>query len=183
MTGASSDGGQGNPSNPPEHPNELGAWIRGRLGRRLTVVVVTSGTRAGAGMDLCSSLASQPEARVARVAANDGAERTLAEVARVDPDVVLIWLDEADADAEDRQETDRGWAAAALAACEQQGLLDRAVVVLTGPDVTRAGARALGFEDGIASGTASQEVMRQLAHEAVARDELRRHGSSPPCYL
>jgi hypothetical protein len=73
----------------------------------------------------------------------------------------------------------RAW----LESAGQLGLCDRGFVALIGPYITRKGARGLGYEDGIPSTTSCQQLATLVAREAVARDELGRRGSSPPCYL
>jgi hypothetical protein len=57
------------------------------------------------------------------------------------------------------------------------------VALLAPGEGMRAQARALGFEDGFALDVPLATLLAALACEAVAYDELRRRGSSPPCYL
>jgi hypothetical protein len=171
----------GDPYSPPAEPSALDGWLRERLQRRLTLVVVTpSHPHAGADT-LCTGMEAYAELRVAHhmVASPDGS--ALADVARLDPDVLLLWTALTDAGAQ--AGGGRRWALDALNVLEGLGLLDRAFVVLIGEGVTRPAARALGYEDGIPADTPLAEVARLVAREAVARDELRRRGSSPPCYL
>jgi hypothetical protein len=158
----------------------LDAWLRERLQRRLTLVVVTASQGHAAANALCAALAAHAEVRVARALVARPNESALADVARLDPDVVLLWTALGDAGAAGGG---RLYALDALNALEGLGLLDRAFVAIAGEGVTRPAARALGYEDGIAADIPVQEVVRLLAREAVARDELRRRGSSPPCYL
>jgi hypothetical protein len=63
------------------------------------------------------------------------------------------------------------------------GLTDRSVVALIGPLVTRDLAHQLRFEEGYPAATPTAQLLWSLAREAIGRDELRRRGSSPPCYL
>ena len=172
---------------PPLDPAALDAWLRERLGRQMVVAVVVAVVVAGA----------QPEFALARI--EDGAAcygevhllgRTatldrddvqlaalIAEISPLDPDVTLV-VSTTTTDAA------RQWAVRALAACERAGLRDRAFVALLAPgEGIRAQARALGFEDGFALDVPLSSLLAALAREAVAHDELRRRGSSPPCYL
>ncbi len=163
---------------PPTEPAALDAWLRERLQRRLTLAVVTPSQPHPAADALCAGMETYRELRVARAVVESPSERALADVARLDSDVALLWTPLTGVDGDGRR-----WALAALNALEGLGLLDRAFVALIGEGVTRPAARALGYEDGIAAGAPVAEVARLVAREAVARDELRRRGSSPPCYL
>jgi hypothetical protein len=60
---------------------------------------------------------------------------------------------------------------------------DEAVVALVGPGASRTLARQLGCDEGFAAEEATGHIVGQLVREALAREELRRTGSSPPCYL
>ena len=167
-------------------PAALDAWVRERLGRQMLVAVVAV-VAAGA----------QPESALARIeqgSARYGEVRLLGRIATLhrddaqlaaliaalvplDPDAMLI-VSTTITDAA------RQWAVRALAACERAGLRDRAFVALLAPgEGARAQARALGFEDGFALDVPLATLLAALAREAVAHDELRRRGSSPPCYL
>ena len=173
----------------PHGAQAVDAWIREQLGRRLTVVALTPGAEQGQETEqsaeteqgrealarLCAGLSSYQEVRVALAEAAGSLAETMAAVAQLAPEVVLVWVAESG-------EAGQRWAREALAVCDGLGLLDRSFVALAGEGITRRGARALGFEDGIGADTPLAEVVWLMAREAVAHDELRR-GSSPPCYL
>jgi hypothetical protein len=175
----------------PQDTRAVDAWIGEKLGRRLIVVALTPSIRQGHGVKqaqgtgrgqgqealarLCAGLAIYQEVRVALAEIAGSLAETLAAVAQLAPEVILVWVTEP-------SEAGQRWAREVLALCDEVGLLDRSFVALAGEGVTRRGARALGFEDGIGADTPLGEVVWLLAREAVAHDELRR-GSSPPCYL
>ena len=174
---------------PPLAPAALDTWLRERLGRQMVVAVVAvvAVMVAGAQSEFAvarieESTAPFGEVRLLRRTVtldSDDAQLAalVAELAPLDPDAVLV-ASASDADAA------RQWAVRALAACEQAGLRDRAFVALLAPgEGIRAQARALGFEDGFAQDLPLAALLAVLAREAVAHDELRRRGSSPPCYL
>jgi hypothetical protein len=171
----------------PDAPDQVDAWLRQHLGRRLTIaLMITTPDAVGAPAlaHLLTALREYAEMRIlppARLASQDAVpdatDSTVAaapqvELARLDPEVVLVW-------------THPGAAAtgAAYACLEHVGLLDRAFVALIGPGISRREARVLGFEDGYPADISVETLAMRLAHEGVAIDERRRRGSSPPCYL
>lgn len=164
--------------NPPIAPAALDDWLRARLDHRLTVVLLAP-QRDDAAADetsLAVAIAPLAEARLRIARCPDPAdtaaiERTLLAVERLYPDVLLV----------ERSGADNTFPRMVLRVADRLGLLDRAFVALIGADVTREGARRSGFEDGYTLD--DPDLPRTLAREAVARDQLRRHGSSPPCYL
>jgi len=163
----------------------LDDWLRRQLGRRVNLVVIAAEAAALRQVDeLISELASYSELRVihprTQVADQEGnvAQETLQRAAQEDADAILIWT-ERPLDAEDAASRLQHW----LAEAEGLGLCDRAFIALIGSHVTRKSARGLGYEDGIPSATTSLQCATLVANEAIARDELRRRGSSPPCYL
>jgi hypothetical protein len=168
----------------PEEFDAFNAWLREHLGRRLTIVALAQEPYREGLEALLAELGVYSEVRMVRATVSSGNDSRLQEVARLDPEVVLVWAPAA-RDAQGAGEKSAGlrWVRDIQSAFEDVGLLDRSFVALAGEGVTRAGARALGFEDGIAAQTPAAQVMRLLGREAVARDELRRRGSSPPCYL
>jgi len=89
---------------------------------------------------------------------------------------VLVWLAADDA-------SEIAMARALLESVDTMGLRDRSFVALIGPAVTRDLAHQLRFEEGYPTTTPTAQLLWSLAREAIARDELRRRGSSPPCYL
>jgi methylmalonyl-CoA mutase cobalamin-binding subunit len=104
------------------------------------------------------------------------AEEGLRQAAQTDAEVALVWLS-----AEDEREL--AAATALLERAEALGLRDRSFLALIGPHVTRDLAHRLLFEEGYPATTPTAQLLWSLAQEAIARDELRRRGSSPPCYL
>ncbi len=163
--------------------DELTERIRTELGRQLVVVMLPAPEGTGDELDRFSQrLRELPEVRVAEVAPLDARaarrdiERALAEVATQDPDALLVWTGGPDAPGEQ-------WRINVLGEAERQGICDQCLVALAGADVTRARARKLGYEDGYSPDTPVLELARALLREALARDEFRRRGSSPPCYL
>ena len=181
MADASNAERPGDPFSPPAEPFALDAWLRERLQRRLTLVVVTAFHPHAAADSLCAGMEMYAELRVASCIVASPDESALSDMARLDPDVVLLWTALGDAGAQ--AGGGRRWALDVLTILEGLGLLDRAFVALIGEGVTRSAARALGYEDGILVDTPLAAVAQLVAREAVARDELRRRGSSPPCYL
>lgn len=157
------------PSLAPAAPD---TWLREQLGRQMVVAVVAAGAQAESAL-----------ARIEQGTARHGEVRLLGRTATFDRDdarlaALIAELAPLDPDAA------RQWAVRALAACERAGLRDRAFVALVAPgEGVRAQARALGFEDGFALDVPLATLLAALAREAVAHDELRRRGSSPPCYL
>ena len=104
------------------------------------------------------------------------AEEGLRQAAQTDAEIVLVWLA-----ADDEREL--AAASTLLARAEALGLRDRSFLALIGPHVTRDQAHRLLFEEGYPAATPTAQLLWSLAREAIARDELRRRGSSPPCYL
>lgn len=176
-------------SEPPRDVELLDDWLRSRLDHCLTAVLLMSpaASDTGAEQRLAAALAPLREARlrVQRVARPDALsagtpddatiERALLGIELLAPDAVLVEHDMA---------TDGGrWPVAVLSVADRLGLSDRSFMALYGPGVTRERGRRLGFEDGYPLDMPDATLVAALAREAVARDELRRHGSSPPCYL
>ena len=164
-------------------PAALDVWLRERLGRQMVVAVVAAGAQPESALArIEQGIARYGEVRLlGRIATLDHDDAQLAaliaELAPLDPDAVLV-VSATAADAA------RQWAVWALAACERAGLRDRAFVTLLAPgEGVRTQARTLGFEDGFALDVPLATLLAALAREAVAYDELRRRGSSPPCYL
>ena len=164
--------------NPPATPAALDDWLRSRLDHPMTIVLLPtakSGASASARV-LASAVAGYAEMRLhvepcPAPPIEAAIERALLAVERLYPDVLLV----------ERSDADGAFPRMVLRVADRLGLLDRAFVALIGADVTREGARRRGFEDGYMLD--DPDLPRILAREAVARDELRRHGSSPPCYL
>jgi methylmalonyl-CoA mutase cobalamin-binding subunit len=149
--------------------------LRRQLGRRMTVCLLAlADTHADDSAALAGRLASIEEIAILPAAAS--VEEGLAQAAQRDAEIVLIWLA-----ADDAREL--AAVSALLERIETMGLSDRSFVALIGPAVTRDLAHRLRFEEGYPAATPSAQLLRSLAREAIGRDELRRRGSSPPCYL
>ena len=149
--------------------------LRWQLGRRMTVCLLALSDAHGEELAaLAERLTSIGEIQALHPGGT--AEAGILEAARRDAEIVLVWLAAEDA----------GELAAAHALLERAdalNLADRSVVTLIGPDITRDLAHQLRFEEGYPSDTPTAQLLWNLAREAIARDELRRRGSSPPCYL
>lgn len=149
--------------------------LRWQLGRRMTVCLLAlADTHAEENAALTERLTSIAEIRVLPLAPS--VEEGLRQAAQADAEIVLVWL---------ATDTEREVAAATalLERAEALGLRDRSLVALIGPDVTRDLSHRLLFEEGYPASTPTARLLWSLAREAIARDELRRRGSSPPCYL
>ncbi len=105
---------------------------------------------------------------------------TLAHLAQIDADVLLVCDDALDVDG---LPTPGNWRAAMLNIAEGFNLFERMLVAWFGVSVTRTAARQAGYEDGFAPDQPLSEVLAMVARQAVTRDMYRRRGSSPPCYL
>ena len=148
--------------------------LRWQLGRRMTVVLLALADGDGDEIAaLAQRLASIEEITLLSPAAS--AEEGLNQAARADAEVALVWL----ADGAREREA----ASALLERAEVMNLADRTFLALIGPAVTRELAHKLRFEEGYPAETPTAQLLWSLAREAIARDELRRRGSSPPCYL
>jgi hypothetical protein len=153
----------------------LDELLRAQLGRRMTVCLLALTPTHGDDLAmLARRLAESDEIRVITPATS--AEEGLLEAVRQDAEVVLIWL------AAD-ETSERATTALLLERADALGLRDRSVLAAIGPSMTRALAHHLLFEEGYAISMPTGQLLHSLAREAIARDELRRRGSSPPCYL
>lgn len=149
--------------------------LRWQLGRRMTVCLLAlTDTHADDIAAIAERLASIEEIRVLPPAPS--AEDGLRQAAQTDAEIALVWLA-----ADDEREL--AAATALLERAEALGLRDRGLVALIGLQVTRDLAHRLLFEEGYPASTPTAQLLWSLAREAIARDELRRRGSSPPCYL
>ena len=165
---------------PPADPSQLDEWLRSRLDHRVTIVLLappqSDPTMAERALAAAVTSYTELRLRVEQCPAPEDAlavERMLLEVERLSPDVLVV----------EQGGASETWPRVALRVADRLGLCDRAFVALIGSAVTRQDARRLGFEDGFSLDTPAAALVRALAREAVTRDELRRHGSSPPCYL
>lgn len=149
--------------------------LRWQLGRRMTVCLLAlTDTHPDDIAALTERLTSIAEIRMAPPAPS--VEDGLRQAAQTDAEIVLVWLA-----ADDEREI--ASATALLERAESLGLRDRSLVALIGPQVTRDQAHRLLFEEGYPAATPTAQLLWNLAREAIARGELRRRGSSPPCYL
>lgn len=169
----------------PTDPAALAELVRARLGRRMIVAVLAPpdepphNLRALA--DMANTLAAFPGARVAYEQPSADLEAFLIRLHRLGPDVVLVGV--SDVPATPPPPPARPWHLRVFAIADRIGLCDRSIVALIGPHVTRETARRAGFEDGYPLDIPLDTLLPALAREALARDEFRRQGSSPPCYL
>jgi hypothetical protein len=149
--------------------------LRWQLGRRMTACLLAlAETHPDEIAALAERLTSIEEIRVLPPATS--AEEGLRQAAQSDAEVVLVWLAAND-------ERELAAASALLGRAEALGLRDRSFLALIGPHVTRDLAHRLLFEEGYPAATPTAQLLWSFAREAIARDELRRRGSSPPCYL
>lgn len=149
--------------------------LRWQLGRRMTVCLLALGDAHNDELTaLAERLASIEEIQL--VAPATTSEAGLLEAARLDAEVALLWLA-----ADDEREL--AAAPALLEYADALGLRDRSFVALIGPAMSRDLAHRLRFEEGYPTATPTAQLLWSLAREAIGRDELRRRGSSPPCYL
>ncbi len=153
----------------------INGLLRWQLGRRMTVCLLAL---TGTHIDELAALAERLEGieEIKALRPGGAAEAGLLEATRHDAEIVLVWLA-----AEDEDEL--AAARALLEHADALNLADRSVLALIGPAVTRDLAHRLRFEEGYPSATPTAQLLWSLAREAIARDELRRRGSSPPCYL
>lgn len=162
----------------PADPSALLTVARERLGRRMLLAVLAPrDATASALRGLADALAALPGVRVIYEQPSQ-LEDVLTRLHSLGPDVVLV----GGGDEEAAPGTD-SWHARVFAVAERVGLCDRSFVALVGAWVTRQSARRAGFEDGFPLATPLEALVPALVREALARDELRRQGSSPPCYL
>ena len=172
----------GEPLSPaPADPAQFTDWLVETLGRPLLIVAL----RHAGGEDPLAGwrakLAAYPAVRLRVEEIGETPDATtLACVAQFDPDTLLVCEDAHDADG---VATPGGWRAAILDTAEGLNLFERMLLAWYGAGVTRALARAAGYEDGFAPDQPLGDVLAILAREAIARETYRRHGSSPPCYL
>ncbi len=168
----------------PSDAAQLNAWLDSALGRTLTVVTLRRAGGDGATLAGWRAEAGAfPLVRLIEEAHADGESlpQTLTRIAQRDPDALLV----CDADDAAEAEPDRAqrWRVAVVDAAEGLNLFERSLIALVGAGMTRAAARKLGFEDGFALERPLGEALSILAREAVTRENYRRYGSSPPCYL
>ena len=174
----------------PEALASVDAEPRAALDRRLTVAVLEPPGGDSGCTALLARLAALSELRVLAKAPGERPDEArlqalLREVAQADAEALLVWSDAEAlaAPAGDNGDLRHGWPRRVLGAAEDLNLLDACFTAPIGPGVTRQAARALGYEDGFADATPVVVVARTLVREALARAEIRRCGSSPPCYL
>jgi hypothetical protein len=163
----------------PTDLSALGVLVRERLGRRIIVAVLAPPDVTDEGThSLADTLAAFSGTRVVFEQVASNLEPLLTRLHSLGPDVVLVGAAEnAAADGE------TVWHARVLAIADRIGLCDRSFVALTGAHVTRQSARHAGFEDGFPLDTPMDTLLPMLVREALTRDEYRRQGGSPPCYL
>jgi beta-lysine 5,6-aminomutase beta subunit len=168
-------------------PDTLDSWLRQHLGRSLVVIgmslPVTVSRPGGAvvlgapPVDYVRALEEYEELAPRWLAAGTLVDQALTHAALHEADVLLLWLADAPADARPAP------LVAFLDHAEAAGAREEAVIALVGPGASHELAHRLGFDDGFAPADPPGEVVSRLAHEVLALEELRRKGSSPPCYL
>ena len=179
-----SDSFGGSASLAPADPTQFTAWLDDALGRPLTIVVLRHVGEAGAARDeplgvWRAQLVAYPSVRLLTEDLDDeSGDEALARIAQRDPDALLVC-----ANATSDAAAAGGWCARILDAAEGLNLFERMLLARCGVGVTRANARAAGYEDGFAPDQPLADALAILAHEAIAREMYRRRGSSPPCYL
>lgn len=150
-------------------------WIREHVGRQILI-----GCASDLPDQVSALLTRYQEIRLAPLpptsARNPELETVLNALMPMDPHALLFWLDSSSADITEA-------AARLYRACERSGALDACFVALVGPGLSRAVARSLTFEDGFAWPSDAGSLIETLLAQAEAREEARRRGSSPPCYL
>lgn len=152
------------------------AWIRAHVGRQIV---------AGCSHDIPETFVARlrryTELRVAPLpsALVDEAriEAGVASFMRLDPHILLFWVDAT------TTEPVTEWASRLYRVCERVGALDLCLVALVGPAMTRAVARRLSFEEGFAEEVDEAALIGEIVAQAATREDARRRGSSPPCYL
>jgi len=168
----------------PADPAQFAAWLDETLERPLTIVALRRAGDDGDAEPLASwraGLAAYPGVRLL-VEEIGGAPdtATLARIAQLDPDALLVCEDARDSSG---APTPGDWRVAVLDVAEGLNLFERMLLAWYGAGVTRAAARAAGYEDGFAPDQPLPDALAILAREAIARETYRRRGSSPPCYL
>jgi hypothetical protein len=165
----------------------LDSWLRAHLGRRLVVIGLSLPVALAQQADALTlgappreylrELETYEEVWVRWLAPGSTVDQALTHAAMHEGDVVVLWL--ADMPEDERPAP----LVAFLEHVEAAGAREEAVIALVGPGASRALARRLGFDEGFAPGEAPGHVLSRLAGEALAREELRRGGGSPPRYL
>jgi hypothetical protein len=170
---------------------DLSLQLRLMLGRRLILALIAPpGGADDAFTNLAARLSAYPEVTSLVILPHstkpDEAERVVDEAARVDTDAVLVTLASGSptTQLEDSASVPSlKWPRDVLRVADRYGLRERAFCGLIGESVTRDSARRLGFEDGFAIAIAAHDLVAYLAQDALRREQHRRQGSSPPCYL
>ena len=177
----------GGPTSPaPADPAQFTDWLNEALERPMLIVALyRAGALADGGDDPLAGWRAQlqayPGVRLLMRAVGDAPDAaTLSGIAQLDPDALLVCEDARDSDG---AATPSDWRAAILSVAEGLNLFERMMLAWYGAGVTRAAARASGYEDGFAPDQPLSDALAILAREAIGRETYRRHGSSPPCYL
>ena len=173
-------------------PAALDSWLREQLGRRMVMVGVSLAPPAPSGAPprlaappakLLAGLSAYAEVWVRWSDMGTTLSAALRDAAQYDADVVLAWLGSPHV----TEPAPDDWPCRAVAAligeADDLNLRDRCVFALAGPAASRTLARQMGCDEGFAPDTPLAQIAGILARESVARDEFRRTGSSPPCYL
>lgn len=166
----------------PTNPALFSAWLADALGRPLTLVALRRADGPAEPLAVWrEALAAYSGVRLLTETLSDTPDAAaLSRIAQFDPDALLICEGAHDTSG---APTPNAWRAAILDAAEGLNLFERMLLAWCGAGVTRATARAAGFEEGFAPGDPLPATLATLAREALARESYRRKGSSPPCYL
>lgn len=178
-------------------PPALDGWLRERLGRSLTVVGLSLGAHGFGESAAVATLGDPPRALITALeqyreiwvrwlAGGMTVDAALAHAMAREADVLLVWIP-AHADYDAAATGAESWPATSLARLLDQAgadeLRDPCVLLLVGPGASRALARRLGYADGLGPEASAARIATVAARETLAREEFRRTGSSPPCYL
>jgi hypothetical protein len=168
-------------------PDLLDSWLRAHLGRRLVVIGLSlpvvlaqqadALTLGAPPREYLRELERYEEIWVRWLAPGTTVDQALTHAAMHEGDVVVLWLTEMPKDERPAS------LVAFLEHVEATGAREEAVIALVGPGASPALARQLGFDEGFAAEEAPGRMLSRLAGETLAREELRRGGSSPPSQL
>lgn len=155
-------------------PAQVDVWVRHHLGRQILIGCATDLPESARAL-----LARNRELRTAPLPPTSASEieleSALVALLPTEPHALLFWLDDGGGQKER--------AARIYRACDRAGALDQCYVALLGPSMSRVIARSLTFEDGFAWPADAPRLLGSLLAQAETREEARRRGSSPPCYL
>ncbi len=156
-------------------PDEVSRFIRETFGRKLTVIGACIGSDAHTvgidaimnmkGYDMHKGLESYPEIRALNLGAQVPCETLAARAAEEQADALLVSqvVTQKNAHLENLTRL--------IEILEAEGLSERMVLVVGGPQVTPELAKELGYDAGFGPGTYPEHVASFLVHELAARKE------------